>query len=87
MISSKKLKIFISYNGDVDAFQRGKKSDKCEMEDAEYFFLNSLVQDFILIKNKEASTEFENKAEEKLRLNSDSENTVKEFKEFVYGRL
>jgi hypothetical protein len=87
MISSKKLKIFISYSGDVDAFQHGKKSDKREMEDTEFYFLNSLIQDFILIKNREASTEFENKAEEKLRLNSDNENTVKEFKEFVYGML
>ena len=85
MITNRKLKIFISYKGDVDAFQHGKNSDKKAMEDADFFFLNGLVQDFIIIKNKEASIEFENKAVEKLRMNSDNENTVKEFKEFVYG--
>ena len=37
MITNRKLKIFISYKGDVDAFQHGKNSDKKAMEDADFF--------------------------------------------------
>ena len=84
MITKVKIEIFKSYGFDVDAFQHGKKIDKKNMDDDEFFLLNNLIQDFKIITNHQASEQFQKAAEKKLRAVCDNEDTVAEFKKLVY---
>ena len=59
MITIEKLNIYIYFNGDVDRWaSRGTKKQKMIMSDADWALIDSLIQDFILIKRGLVSPDF-----------------------------
>ncbi|HEX3078878.1 MAG TPA: hypothetical protein VHQ04_00385, partial [Puia sp.] len=83
MITKEKLDIFISYQGDVDAFAHAKKSEKKIMADEDFFLINCLLQDFRIITKGNASIEFAKDAAKKLILHSDNQSTIDYFNMIV----
>ncbi len=73
-ITAKKLKVFLSYRGDVDAWSRTEGS----LTESEWRVIEKLVDDTFLVQGKLASLEFAQQHDERLSLACDSINTVAE---------
>lgn len=77
MITIEKLNIYIYFNGDVDRCAgRGTKKQKTIMSDADWALIDSLTQDFILIKRGLVSLDFFKRFSQKLNLYCDNSETV-----------
>jgi hypothetical protein len=83
MITKNKLDIFISFKGDVDAFQHAKISERSIMDDEDFFLINSLIQDFRIVTSGNASVQFANEAARKLILHSDNQSTIDYFNKIL----
>jgi NADH pyrophosphatase NudC (nudix superfamily) len=57
MITKEHLKIFKSFDGDIDMWGRMKKSNE-EMTDAIWFEIEEIIQNLTIINNRQASEEF-----------------------------
>jgi hypothetical protein len=80
MITEEKLKIFLYYKGDVDAFGHGRRSDKRKVSDADFYLINNLLADIHLIKRGLASKEYAEETELRLKENCDNITTIEELK-------
>ncbi|MCM1567348.1 MAG: hypothetical protein NC238_15690 [Dehalobacter sp.] len=74
MITATKFKIFEKYNGDGDGFVRtGTKSEKECLDYNDWLIIDSMIQDLQLVKNGLSSKTLENKINQKLHDEFDSE--------------
>lgn len=84
MITVKKLNIYKSFNGEIDAWARaGTKEQHEAMEDEDWFLIDSLIQDINLIKRGLVSSDFKEQVNEKLRQICDSLETIEELENFL----
>jgi hypothetical protein len=77
MINIEKIKIYVRYQGDIDSWARGgSKKEQAIMSDADWYLIESLLQDIALVHGGYASLEFEKTVRERLNQNSDSVETI-----------
>ena len=77
MITKEKIEIYKKYKGDIDQWARlGKKKEQKIIDDEDWFLIDEIVQDIQLIKNGQASDEFEIRLNEKLKRVFDEERTL-----------
>ena len=71
MLTLKKLAIYEKYDGKIDAWARtGSKAELLEMEDADWFLIDQLLQDLALVNKGLTSAEYSDSIHEKVRLSS-----------------
>ncbi|MCX8531931.1 hypothetical protein [Chryseobacterium luquanense] len=58
MIDLKKVKIFFSYKGNIDAYAKATINCQSEITTKEWMIIDSFVQDIFLIKKNKTSTIF-----------------------------
>jgi hypothetical protein len=72
MITQDKLSLYIKYNGDIDHWARNSiAKEQLIMSDADWYMIDSLLQDLYLVKQGMASAEFEKNVNNKLKENCD----------------
>ena len=77
MITISKLKLYQSFNGDIDFFSRvASEREKNSISDNEWFLIDSLISDIDLIKNELASESFKTRFQEILKKNFENELTI-----------
>ena len=77
MITISKLKLYQSFNGDIDFFSRvASEREKNSISDNEWFLIDSLISDIDLIKNELASESFKTRFQENLKKNFENELTI-----------
>jgi hypothetical protein len=85
MITIDKLKIFIKYNGDADIWARSGGQQHV-ITGEEWNLIDSLLQDFTIIKNGYASNDFISDFNEKIEKNCDTVETIALLKSLSNGR-
>jgi len=84
MITEEKIKIFRRYRGDIDSWARsGSKVELSMMNDDDWFMVNELVQDLILVKKGLTSIEFSQNLETRLRLCCNNNGTIEELRKIA----
>ena len=84
MITKEKLKIYLKYGGDGDAWARSNFADKhAKINDNDWALIDNLIQDLTLIENKVASETYI--ADIEIRINEicDGEETKQYLKTLV----
>ncbi len=77
MITENKLKVYFKYKGEIDLWVRvGSVKEKKILTDEDWFKINSLVQDLLLVHRKLTSAIFNKSLEEKLTNLCDKEETI-----------
>ena len=81
MITQEKIKIYSSFQGDVDEWARiGSKKEKAIMNDGDWSLIDSLVQDMLLVKKGLASKEFSETLQRRLVENCDNPETINQLR-------
>jgi len=81
MITQEKIDVYRYYNGDSDSWARsGTKKQKQIVNDADWYLIDSLIQDFMLEKAGISSKEYIVKFHEKLKESCDKQLTIDELK-------
>lgn len=84
MITEDKIKIFKRYDGDIDSWARsGSKREKFIMTDNDWYIIDALIQDLLLVKKGLTSLEFTNTLNSKLKENCDSEKTINQLQKLA----
>jgi hypothetical protein len=84
MITEEGIKIFINYLGDIDNWaRRGSKKDKLTIKDKDWYLIDNLIQDVILVKKGLTSMEFESNLKNRLKENCDGEDSINQLKRFA----
>ncbi len=82
MITLRHIQIYRKYSGDGDGFIRGATQDeKAIMDYKHWSLIDTLVQDLSIIRKGLASMSFIKSTDNKLRENSDSEETIQAIKD------
>ncbi|MGN6180183.1 MAG: hypothetical protein ACTHNW_13430 [Mucilaginibacter sp.] len=76
MITLEKAQIYARFNGDADMYQRINNSPDKLFLNGDWGLIDSLRQDYIIIKNGNASELFIEQVNEKARSNCDSVETI-----------
>ncbi len=77
MIKTQKIKIFLKYNRDIDSWARdGSKKEHDIMVYADWYLIDSLLQDLFLTIKKVVSEEFSVNLKQKLKESCDSSDTI-----------
>lgn len=80
MITLKQLEIFAKYHGDADMWDRiGLSSEREILKYQDWRLIEDLLQDFKIIKNATASTEYELKVKDTFEMAFDNEITKEYF--------
>lgn len=81
MITQEKIKIYNSFQGDVDGWARmGSKKEKAIMSDGDWSLIDGLVQDIQLVEKGLASKEFSNTLHRRLVENCDNPETINQLR-------
>lgn len=81
MITQEKIKIYSSFQGDVDGWARmGSKKEKVIMSDEDWSLINGLVQDIQLVKKGVTSKEFSDTLQRRLVENCDNPETINQLR-------
>lgn len=85
MITQEKIKIYLKFDGDIDAWTRtGTKKEKLVMTDEDWYTIDSILQDLSLAQKKLTSPEFNSTLDDKLNQSCDGEDTVNQLKRVVH---
>lgn len=77
MITESKIKIYIAYKGDIDAWGRvNKKNERELMTDSDWYQLKGLVQDLVIISRGLASESYIIQIESRLQDECDNMATI-----------
>ncbi len=88
MITTKKLKIYKKYSGNIESWDRfGKKVDKNFLKYKEWELIDELIQNIKLIEKGFASESFKSRTLNRLREVCDSERTQQELKSLIDKEL
>jgi hypothetical protein len=78
MITVEKIKIFLKYRGDLDAWARlSKKREAQIMTDSDWKLIDDCIQGIYLVKSGKASTDFEVKHKRKIEANISDDDALK----------
>ena len=78
MLTKEKIKVYISYNGDIDMWVRtGKANDKTVMNNSDWAMIEQLLQDIHLVEKGLASPEYSKSVNESIQHNCDNNDTCK----------
>ncbi len=81
MITQEKIKIYNSFQGDVDGWARmDSKKEKAIMNDGDWFFIDGLLQDIQLVKKGLTSKEFSDTLQRRLIENCDNPETINQLR-------
>jgi hypothetical protein len=84
MITQEKIGIYIRYDGDIDGFVRvGSAKEKEIMNDNDFFEIQNLIQDIILMRRNLSSKQYTENTRKKLAENSIDPETV----ELLYNKF
>ncbi|WP_256005066.1 hypothetical protein [Pedobacter deserti] len=87
MITLKHLKIYKSYDGDVDSFARcATKKELSIINDSEWFFIDNLIQDLVLAEKGLVSEAYRDLVAYRVEQGCDNEQTVLELKKLACER-
>lgn len=77
MITLEKLKIYKTFNGDIDSWARLRSRKQLSaMEDSDWALIDSLMSTIIIVRRGYASNEIVKTMDTKLSQNCDSEETI-----------
>jgi hypothetical protein len=84
MITKEKLNVYRWFNGDIDAWARsGSSSQKEAMKDEDWFMIERLIQDVVLMQKGLISDDFLKDVNKRLNDNCDNEETIIEIKKMA----
>jgi len=84
MITSKKIKIYKRFNGQIDDWSRfGSKLEKSALTSEEWYLIESLVQDIEFTKKGLSSSFYKVELNRKLKLVCEDEKTIIELEKLV----
>jgi hypothetical protein len=84
MLTKEKIKVYISYNGDIDMWVRtGKANDKTVMNNSDWAMIEQLLQDIHLVEKGLASPESSKSVNESIQHNCDNNDTINELKQYA----
>ena len=83
MITLEKLKIYKKYDGDIDRWVRSHREDERVITDADWFLIDSLIQDTVLIENSTVSADFTLVLNKKLVQNLEGEESIGFFRSII----
>ncbi len=84
MITAKKISLYKKYEGDVDGWARsGSKSGQIEMEDADWYLIENLLQDLKLVSKGLASNEYSEALQERLQSNCSDAEAIEKLKSLI----
>ena len=67
MITENKIKVYKKYNGDIDNWARNNsKKERLIISDDDWYLIDELIQDLVLIKKQLTSSKFNNSLSEKI---------------------
>ena len=78
MITLSKLKIFKSYKGDVDMFARSGQKYRDQITDVDWYLIDRLIQDAMVINRRLGSEERTREAIKNLQDNCEDQEVVDE---------
>ena len=81
MINREKISIYRKFSGDIDAWARSNKG--YPISEDEWYLIDSLLQDLLMIKNGLTSQIFEMKVQEKLDKNCDNSSVQQELRSLL----
>lgn len=81
MLTQEKIKIYNSFQGDIDGWARmGSRKEKAIMNDGDWFLIDGLLQDIQLVKKGLASKEFSDTLQRRLIENCDNPETINQLR-------
>jgi len=81
MITQEKVKIYNSFQGDVDGWARmGSKKEQSIMKDNDWALIDNLLQDILLVRKGLTSKEFSDNLQKRLVESCDSSETINQLK-------
>jgi hypothetical protein len=84
MINLEKIKIYFSYDRDIDSWARcATKNEKRKISNEDWYLLDTFSQDIILLNNKLTSVDYANELRAKLINNFDSKDTLIKFEKLL----
>ena len=84
MITAKKLSIYKKYDGDIDSWARsGRKSEQMEMEDADWYLIESLLQDLKLVSKGLASKDYSEALQDRIQSNCSDTEAIEKLKSLI----
>jgi hypothetical protein len=88
MITIEKLKEYEEYNGFYDGFYIQKVKNNTNInDDKDWFYIDNLIQDFIIIDKGLASDTFITMRQKEIEENFDNKDTLKYFRTMVRKRV
>lgn len=84
MISIDKIKIFQKYQGDIDYWARSSnKKEKLIISDNDWFLIDTLIQDMLLVKKGLSTKEFEANLDHRLKESCYNHEAIDHLKGYV----
>ena len=84
MITAKKISIYKKYDGDIDGWARsGSKSEQMEIEDADCYIIENLLQDLRLVSKGLASNEYSEALHERIQSNCSDAEAIEKLKSLI----
>lgn len=76
MITLEKAKVYARFHGDGDMYLRLNQSPNPLFDNTEWKLIDSLVQDYAIVKNGYGSAQFINELNKKASINCDGTETI-----------
>jgi hypothetical protein len=84
MISIDKIKIFCKYQGDIDFWARsGSKKEKLIIDDNDWYIIDTLIQDMLLVRKGLSTKEFKENLDNKLKELCSDQEVIKQLNGYV----
>lgn len=84
MITSKKISLYKKYDGNIDGWARlGRKGEQIEMEDVDWYLIESLLQDLKLVGKGLASKEYSEALHERMQSNCSDAEAIEKLKSLI----
>ncbi|HEY1031074.1 MAG TPA: hypothetical protein VGD89_04835 [Flavipsychrobacter sp.] len=81
MITEQKIRTYISYNGDIDAWARAASMTNIENED--WYIIENLIQDLVMMEHDVVADKYKHEVENKLAKQCADEHTIALMKAFA----
>ena len=87
MITLEKLNIYKRYNGDIDGWARvGSEVEQEIMQDEDWYLIEDLIQDLILMNSGKSATSYKEKTKTKLEEMCENEQVIQILLELSTGQ-
>jgi hypothetical protein len=83
MLTYNKIKLYIKFKGDIDGWARANKQPSEEMSDKDWFLIEGLIQDIVLVQRGLASIDFANNLTQRLEVECDGKETIQQLEKLA----